>query len=1228
MGSAKQGRQRRLNPVVFHREEAVVMRKSPFTISAVGVFLVAFLTMVQAQNITTLAGGGPNNLSSNISTLGTPWAVVQDAKGNTYISDNLSNRVFKVNGSGILTVAAGDIVPNYNANNHGDNNPATAASLAAPQGIALDSNGILYIADTGNNAVRVVNTQNSAVTVAGVTIPAGVIETIAGDGSGTPGFFGDGGPATSALLNGPSGVWLDADNNLYIADTLNSRVRVVNTQATTIQFPGTHAPSVPPGDIATIVGTGTAGFGDGPIATAEINLPDGIFVTGSATAGTVVIVLADTANNRVRAVNTQAATSASVAGVSILAGNIVTVAGNGTAGYMGDTGIATIAELNHPSAVITDNLGNLYIADGDNLPQHGVNTSNEVIRLVNSSNIISTFAGTNGTQCSSGILPCGDGGPATSANLWAPTGVFVSGAGNLLIADQNDDAIREVSGGNIQTVMGVLLNTSYAPFPVTLTSPATNAALRRPAGVASDAAGNAYIADTFNNAIRKVNASGTISTLVGDSLPCNTQNCGDGGPASQARVTSPFDVAFDNASNLYIADSGDNVIRVVNNQSSAITIAGQTIQPGTIVTVAGNGTPCTSTPCGDGGTSTTAQLNSPEGLFVDNAGNIFIADTNDNAIRVVNSATVVHVVAGVTVPAGAIVTVAGAADPNTACTNPIAPACGDTGPATSALLNGPGGVGFDSLLGNIYLADTGDNRVRFVNGSGIINAFAGTGVACTSDCKNGGPALNALLDAPQNLFVDLAGNVFIADSFDYEVRDVTTDGNIHGVAGNETRGFSGDGGAATSAQLDVPFGVSGDPFGNLLIADIVEWRVRKVSRLVVTEPRADLSGSQLAFSDQPVHTTSAARAVTVTNDGFGNSLTFTNDGTLSGANASDYAIASNTCTGSLPAGSFCTISITFSPTAKGGRVATLTITDNADGVPGTQQSVALSGTGLEVTALGEQVDYFGEGTADFTVWRPANGTWYSLDSSGNELTKPWGASTDIPVIGDFDGDGKTDFGVFRPADGTWFILQSSNGKEVTKGWGIKGDIPVPGDYDGDGKTDFAIFRPSNATWYIIQSSNGQVVTKGWGAKGDIAVPGDYDGDGKTDLAVFRPSNATWYIIQSSNGQVVTKGWGAKGDIPVPADYDGDGKTDLAVFRPSNGTWYVIQSSNGQIVTRGWGTKGDVPVARDYDGDGKADFAVWRPSNATWYVIESRTGNIITKPWGASTDIPMNKAVGQ
>jgi hypothetical protein len=249
---------------------------------------------------------------------------------------------------------------------------------------------------------------------------------------------------------------------------------------------------------------------------------------------------------------------------------------------------------------------------------------------------------------------------------------------------------------------------------------------------------------------------------------------------------------------------------------------------------------------------------------------------------------------------------------------------------------------------------------------------------------------------------------------------------------------------------------------------------------------------------------------------------------------------------------------------------------NNSGVPSVATFVQAK-AGPNLTALGEQVDYFGEGRADFTVWRPSTRTFYSLDAAGKGLTKQWAASTDIPVIGDYDGDGKTDVAVWRPSNGTWHVVLSSTGKQVTHEWGEDGDIPVPGDYDGDGKTDFAVWRPSNGTWYILQSSNGQQVSRALGAKGDIPVPGDYDGDGKTDFAVWRPSNGTWYVIQSSNGQEVTQEWGTTGDVPVPRDYDGDLKADLAVWRPSNGTWHVIQSSNNKVITQQWGRSTDVPM---------------------------------------------------
>jgi hypothetical protein len=284
---------------------------------------------------------------------------------------------------------------------------------------------------------------------------------------------------------------------------------------------------------------------------------------------------------------------------------------------------------------------------------------------------------------------------------------------------------------------------------------------------------------------------------------------------------------------------------------------------------------------------------------------------------------------------------------------------------------------------------------------------------------------------------------------------------------------------------------------------------------------------------------------------------------------------------------------------------------------------------LVYASLARQVDYFGEGTADFTVWRPTTGVLYSEDHSGKLLFRQWGENGDIPLIGDYDGDGKTDVAVFRPSNGTWYIIPSSTGKAYGVRFGANGDVPVPGDYDGDGRTDIAVWRPSNGTWYIIPSSTGKPISLHFGTQGDVPVPGDYDGDGKTDIAVWRRSNQIWYILQSSTDKVVQYKWGLPTDKPVPADYDGDGKTDIATWRRgTKAIWFIVPSSTKVAYSVQFGTTGDIPVPRDYDGDLKADVAVWRLSNQIWYVIQSSNGKVTTTHFGASIDIPLNKPVGQ
>jgi hypothetical protein len=272
-------------------------------------------------------------------------------------------------------------------------------------------------------------------------------------------------------------------------------------------------------------------------------------------------------------------------------------------------------------------------------------------------------------------------------------------------------------------------------------------------------------------------------------------------------------------------------------------------------------------------------------------------------------------------------------------------------------------------------------------------------------------------------------------------------------------------------------------------------------------------------------------------------------------------------------------------------------------------------------------DLDGNGQDDITVFRPSNGTWYSLLSQSNSIVATqFGISSDIPVPADYDGDGKTDIAVFRPSTGYWYILLSFSNSVRSEKWGVNGDIPTPGDFNLDGRADFAFFRPSNGTWYISDSYFSIYASVNFGQNGDKPVLNDYDGDGRVDPAVRRPSNNSWYILRSSDGAVVAVQWGIAGDIPVPGDYKTiDGKADIAVFRPSNGTWYVLDSYFNSSVTTTWGQSGDIPqpmnTVTNTPATGASDYVVFRPSNNTWYILDSTNQSTKTVTWGASGDKP-------
>ena len=642
-------------------------------------------------------------------------------------------------------------------------------SPVTPMGVLYDGQGNIYFADLFHGAVRRIDRSGNVNPVAGTD---------------TLGAGGDGGPATRAQLNDPMGVARDPAGNLYIADSLNNRVRRVASDGT----------------ISTFAGGGTAGVnnGDGmPATSASLSDPERVAVDP---AGNVYI--ADVNHGRVRKVDTS--------------GTITTFAGNGGFAYSGDGGPATSASFEGVSGMTWMPDGSLLIAD----------SYNNRIRRVDSSGVITTAAG-NGT------LDSGDGGPASSAGVYNPVDVASDGSGGYWIAEATGDAVRHVDSQGIITtiaVPGLLRPQGVAAAPdggvfisdlnarvlrwhradgtniivagngfASLSPegvPALDASLNFPEDVAFDSAGNMYVADQVNYVIERVSPDGVVTIVAGNGQPpCRSTDCsgfsnGDGGPAKQAILASPRAVAVDRANNLYIAEYESGLVRKVDTN-------------GVISTYAGGGT----SGLGDGGPATQAQLSTVYGLTIAPDDSLVIADTFNHRIRRVDSNGIIATVAG----------------------NGTAGYAGDSGPATSAELNDPTGITYDSS-GNLYIADFSNMRVREVTADGLISTVAGNGQADTggTGLGDGLPAILASLSGPYSVAVDNSGNLYISDQTDQRIRAVDTSGTMSTVTGNGKPAFSGDGGPAASGQVWSPGGMAVAPNGALYFADIQNSRIRAI----------------------------------------------------------------------------------------------------------------------------------------------------------------------------------------------------------------------------------------------------------------------------------------------------------------------------------------------------------------------------------------------------------------
>ncbi len=796
--------------------------------SILSILLLSTLSLhAGAQIITTMAGNGTlgtigNNGPATAAELTQAWGVYADGSGNVFISGTGEARIRKVNSLGIITSICGT----GSVGNAGDGGPATAATMHSPYGITGDAAGNIYFSDYGNNRIRKIST-------------GGTISDFAGGG----GLLGDGGPATAGTLNNPQDVAMDATGNMYITDGADFRVRKVNTSGVISTFagtgvsgytgnggPATAAKVANPlcittdpagnvyfsdqgsvvrkvdlsGNITTVVGNGTPGYsGDGFAATAAQINAYGVAVDAAGN-----IYVSDFTHRVIRKVNPS--------------GIINTIAGTGVSGYLGDGGAPATCEFNSPTDLAVDGSGNLYIADWFNnairkitqpntapLFNVGHSTTLTVAQnsVANPTNSILAITDLNFGQTETWSLVSGPfKGTAVAAYTTTSTGGSITPVGLSYTPNTgytgldsfkvriNDGTFSDTTFVHVTVtpfVSTCALNTiaTIAGNGIPGTSgdggPATAANVEQGYGLATDPSGNVYLADDLNSGIRKISSLGIISTIGGTGTPGYN---GDGIAATTAQVNGPTAVVADASGNVYVCDNNNNRVRKISAS-------------GIMTTIAGTGVAAY---LGDNGPATAAQLNTPDGLALDAAGNLYIADDINFRVRKVD-------------PTGIITTVAGTG---------ISAETGDGFPATAAQIGLVSGLAIDGL-GNLFLSLSQDHIVRKINTSGIISTVAGNGTIGYSG--DNGPATTAQLNFNYEIAADATGNLYIGDWSNHRVRKVDPTGIITTLAGGSVSGFSGDGGPATAAQMVDASGVATDNVGNVYVYDFGNERIRKIT---------------------------------------------------------------------------------------------------------------------------------------------------------------------------------------------------------------------------------------------------------------------------------------------------------------------------------------------------------------------------------------------------------------
>jgi sugar lactone lactonase YvrE len=730
------------------------------------------------------AGFAGDNGPATASLLNAPTTLSPDERGGLLVADVLNNRIRRIDGSGSISTVAGSGSPD--ASNVGDGGPATSARFLEPSQMALAKDGSIYVADGSfGNRIRRFSVGGTVATVAG---------------TGDPGFAGDGGPATRALLHDPYGVAIDQNGIIFIGEDVNARVRAIN--------PAT-------GTIHTVLGGGT-----GPDGVATLTSIGGTQAILSLP-GTNQLLVADTRGNAIRRL------TYSIDPVSgdVTGGISDTVAGtSGVSGFSGDLGPATGALLSLPIGLDADSNGTIYILD-----QFAA-----CVRRFQIGGMIATVAG-DPTTCGFG----GDGGPAALCQLCAYYLVIDRSTDTIYISDFSNNRVRRFQdGGTIDTVGG-----NGTVGDTGIGGPATGAPIPQTAGILLLADGSLAVSSDATRLVYGFKVGGAIAVLAGEPAEAIV---GDGGPAVAAEIDQPMPAVAPDGT-LYVAELNFGRLRRVDPLTGIVTrVAGTGVVGAT----------------GDGGPLAAALVDQVNGLTVDSHGDILLGQFNQATVRRIDPV------------AGTIATILG--------TGPGSSPSGDGGPATQAVLQSVESVAVSPTTGALYVADSFANDVRRVDPqTGIVTTVAGGGtdpgegvpatqaalanpcaLACdanetvyvaqrspTSTVRKfavGGtivtiagvagqegyngddiPATSALLDNPQGIGVDAQGDVYVCDSVNNRVRRIDTAGFISTVAGTGEGGSGPDGVPATLTKLDGPRGISLDGHGNIFVGELFGNRVRR-----------------------------------------------------------------------------------------------------------------------------------------------------------------------------------------------------------------------------------------------------------------------------------------------------------------------------------------------------------------------------------------------------------------